>query len=79
MEVVSGTVFIGAIIAGVTEAIRSAHPAVKGWVTVAVAAAVGLAVALLDVHIGVENISPAVGIMTGLGAAGVAGIVKKIG
>lgn len=76
---VQAIVFIGAIIAGVTEAIRSLSPKVQGWVTVLVAVVVGVLIALLDKEIGVQNVSVAQGILIGLGTAGVAGTVKKIG
>ena len=71
--------FIGTVIAGVTEAIRYLVPQVNGAVTIAVAALVGLLVALVDVQLGLPNISLALGVSTGLGTAGVVGAFKRIG
>ena len=76
---VDSVVFIGAIIAGVTEAVRSLSPKVQGWVTVLVAVVVGVLIALLDKEIGVSNVSVAQGVLIGLGTAGVVGTAKKIG
>lgn len=76
---VEAVVFVGAIIAGVTEFIKNLSPQIQGAVTVAVAVAVGIVVALVDVQMGIENISIAQGIMIGLASAGVVGTAKKIG
>lgn len=80
MDVVSGILFIGAIIAGATEGIKLMFPArVQGFVTIVVAVLIGILYALLDTHIGAENVTVASGIMIALGAAGVVGTAKKIG
>lgn len=76
---IEGTVFIGAVIVAVTEAIKDLSPKVQGWITVAVAALVGLLIALIDTNIGVEDLSIAQGVLIGLSAAGVVGTVKKVG
>jgi len=73
------TIFIGAVIAGVTEAIRALSPKVKGAVTVAVAVLVGVLVALVDTQVGVKDITLAQGIVIALGTVGVVGTAKKIG
>lgn len=75
---VGGEVFIGAVIIAVTEAIKAQFPQVKGAVTVLVAALLGLVVALIDVEIGIEDLTIAAGILTGLGAAGVVTVAKKV-
>lgn len=75
----STIVFIGTLIAGVTEAIRLAVPQVNGAVTIAVAALVGLLVAVLDTAIGLPDVSIATGISTGLATAGVVAAAKRIG
>lgn len=74
-----GVLFIGTVIAAVTEAIRLEVPRVNGAVTIAVAALVGLVVALLDTQIGVQDLTVAQGILTGLSAAGVVAVAKRIG
>lgn len=72
-------VFIGLVIAGLTEAIRLSVPKVNGAVTIGIAALVGLFVALVDVQLGLPNVTLAAGISAGLAVAGVAGIAKKVG
>lgn len=74
---VDSVLFIGTVIIAITELIKYFVPKVTGPITIAVAALVGLLVALLDTNIGVVDISPALGIMTGLGAAGVVATAKK--
>ena len=73
------TVFVGAVIAGVTEALRRRFPQVSGEFTVLVAALIGGLIAVVDVWIGLPDQTVWQGIATGLGTAGVAGVVKKIG
>lgn len=79
MELISGVVFIGAVIIAVTQFIKSIAPNVNGAVTIAVAVVVGIVVALLDTHIGVVDISVAQGILIALGAVGVHTTVSQIG
>lgn len=74
------TIFIAAVIAGATEAIKSLLPGkVYGLVTVLVALAVGVVVSFIDTSMGVVDVSAAEGIMIALSAIGVVGAVKKIG
>lgn len=73
------TVFIGLVIAGVTEAIRLSVPKVNGSVTIVVAALVGFLIALVDKPIGLPNITIVAGITAGLATAGVVGIAKRFG
>lgn len=76
---VEGTLFIGAVIAGVTRAVKLLAPEkVQGIVTVIVAVLVGILVALVDTQIGVVNISVAQGIMVALGTVGVVNVVEKV-
>lgn len=80
MEPITGVLFIGAIVAGITQALKFARD--KAWLplsTVGLAVVVGLLVALLDVQIGVVDITVAQGIMIALGAVGVAGVAERIG
>lgn len=74
----SGILFIGTAIAGLTQFIKLVVPQVSGAVTIAVSAAVGLLVALLDTQLGVTLLTPAQGITAGLGAAGVVGALKQV-
>lgn len=77
---VEAALFIGAIIAGITQAIKLLVPErVEGVVTVAVAVAVGILVAIVDVLVGVQDISIAQGIMIGFGTVGVVTTASKIG
>jgi hypothetical protein len=76
---IDSVVFIGAVIIAVTAAIKDLAPKVSGWVTIFIAALLGLLVALLDTHIGIADISVAQGILTGLSAAGVHTVARQIG
>lgn len=72
--------FITAVIAGLTEALRLSFPErVNGAVTIAAAAVIGVLVAIVDTSIGLADISIAAGLMYGLGAAGITAALKKIG
>lgn len=71
-------VFIGAIIAGVTQAIKLLSPKVTGVVTIAVAIAVGILVAIVDGSIGVIDITIAEGITIALGTVGVVTAVDRV-
>jgi hypothetical protein len=75
---VESTIFIGAIIAGITQAIKSVLPQVKGWVTILIAVLVGVLVALLDEEMGIIDITVAQGIMTALGTVGVMTAVDRV-
>ncbi len=75
---VESVVFIGTIIVAITQAIKFLIPKVNGAVTIAVAALVGLVVALVDVQIGVVDLTVAQGVMTGLSAAGVVTVASRI-
>lgn len=76
---IDAAVFLGAVIIAVTSAIKDLAPKVQGWVTVAIAALLGLLLSLVDIQIGVTNITPAQGIMLGLGAVGVHTVASAIG
>lgn len=75
---IDSVLFIGTVIVAVTQFIKYLAPRVNGAWTILVAAGVGLLVSLVDVQIGVANISPAQGIMIGLAAAGVTTVASKI-
>lgn len=76
---IAGTLFIGTVIVAVVQFLKELWPdKVNGAVSIVVAALIGLLVALVDREIGVENLSIAEGILTGLSAAGVVAVAKKI-
>lgn len=74
-----GIIFIGAVVVAVVDAIKSLVPTVQGAVTVLVAALVGLLIAVIDVEIGVTNLTIAEGVLAGLAASGVVSTAKRIG
>lgn len=76
---VEGAIFIGAVVVALTDAVKDLAPKVQGSLTVLVAALLGALIALVDVQIGVANLSIAQGVLTGLAAAGTVGVAKKIG
>jgi len=71
METLSAVAFIGTIVVAGTQAVKLLVPQVNGAATILVAAILGLLVAAVDVHIGLNDISLALGVLTGLGASGV--------
>lgn len=80
MEVISATVFIGAVIVGFTELLKRLNA--KDWtgaVIIVVAAVVGALVGVLDVHIGLTDITVAQGALAGLAASGAYQVAKQIG
>lgn len=79
MELVQASIFIPLLIVAVTQLIKMALPTVKGWLTVVVALVIGIAVALLDTSIGVQNITVAQGIVYALGAIGITTVFSKAG
>lgn len=72
------TIFIGAIIAGVTQAVKLISPKIGGIVTVLVAVVVGIVIALIDTQIGVLDITIAQGIFIALGTVGVVTAVDRV-
>lgn len=73
-----GTLFIGAVIAGVTQFIKLVAPKVSGALTIVAAVAVGVLIALLDKEIGVVDLTVAEGVLTALGAVGVVAVAEKV-
>ena len=79
MEALSSVVIVGLIVVGVVDALKDLSPKVTGFVTVVVAALVGLLWALVDGPLGfVPDLTIAQGISAGLVASGAAGLAKKI-
>lgn len=71
--------FVGAVVVAVVDAVKSLFPDVKGAITVLLAVAVGVLVALVDVEIGVADLTLAEGVMLGLAASGTVSVAKRIG
>lgn len=76
---IEAAIFIPLIIIAVTQMIKMALPQINGFVTVLVALAVGLVVALIDTAIGVRDITIAEGLINALGAVGITAIASKAG
>lgn len=77
---VEGLFFIATLILAITQAVKLLFPdKVNGATTIFVAAGVGLLVALVDVQIGVQDLTIAEGILAGLSAAGIAAAASKAG
>jgi len=77
MELVAASLFIPLVIVAVVQMVKMAAPGVVGWATIVVAFAVGVLVALVDVYIGVTDISVAQGLLYALGAIGLTSTFKK--
>ncbi len=77
---IEGSVFIGAVVVGITEFIkRIADRDWRGATLIVLAALVGLFVSVFAVYLGVAALSIAKGIMIGLAAAGVYQVARQIG
>ncbi len=76
---VDSVLFIGAVIAGVTQLIKGLSPKVSGPMTVVVAVLVGILVAIIDKEVGVADITIAQGIMTAFGVAGIVSTAQNVG
>lgn len=79
MELVQASLFIPLLIVAVTQLVKMALPTVVGWFTVVVAFVVGIVVALVDTHIGVQDITIAQGVVYSLGAIGITTVFSKAG
>lgn len=79
MELVQASLFIPLLIVALVQLVKMALPTVTGWLTVVVALVVGVVVALVDTHIGVQDITVAQGIVYALGAIGISTAFSKAG
>lgn len=79
MELVQATIFIPLLIIAVTQIVKMFVPAVNGAITILVALALGVVVALVDTHIGVADINIAQGVVLALGAVGITVLASKAG
>jgi hypothetical protein len=75
---IDSTVFIGAMIIAIVQAIKEVVPGVSGAITTAVAIVVGALVAVFAPHIGVADISVSQGILTGLASVGVHTVASAV-
>ena len=69
--------FISIVILALTEMVKTLLPSVRGWLTIAIAIAVGVLVSLFGGYLGLPDISVAEGIVSALGAVGVSTVAKK--
>lgn len=76
---VEATLFIPLIIIAITQMIKMAFPQITGFLTIIVAFAVGILVALIDTSIGVVDVTIAQGLVYALGAIGVTAVAAKAG
>lgn len=79
MEVVPAAVFVPFLIIAATQVIKMYVPKVNGAVTILVALALGVLVALLDTHIGVSDINVANGLVLAGAAVGIVVTASKAG
>jgi hypothetical protein len=75
---IDGSIFIGAIIIAITQAVRILSPAVNGIVTMVVAVLTGIIVALVSSPIGLTHITVAQGILIALGSIGVHTVASSV-
>lgn len=76
---IEGAVFIGAVIIALTQLVKLLAPNINGALTIAVAAALGVLIALIDTEIGVVDLSVAEGVLIALGAVGVHTTARQVG
>lgn len=78
-ELIDAALFIGVVIVGITQAIKTLIPAINGAFTIGVAVLSGVLVAVVDQEIGVTDISIAQGIMIAIGSVGGVTALGKFG
>lgn len=72
--------FISVVIIALTQMVKMALPErVYGFVTILIALAIGLLVAIFDTALGIEDITIAEGIVAALGAIGISTVASKAG
>lgn len=76
---VETTLFISVVIIALVQMLKQAIPGIQGWVTILIAFAVGIVVALLATALGLVPISIAQGILAALGAIGITATASKAG
>lgn len=76
---VEAVFFLSLVLVAVVQMIKMALPTVQSWLTIVVAVGLGIALAFIDVHIGVTDITIAQGIVIALGAVGISVAAEKAG
>ena len=76
---VEAAIFIPLIIVAITQMIKMALPQINGFVTILIAFVVGIIVAVIDVQIGVQDITIAQGLVAALSAVGITTVAAKAG
>jgi uncharacterized membrane protein len=76
---VEATIFIPLLIIAVPQIIKMGFPQITGFLTILVAFVVGVVVALVDVEIGVTDVTIAQGLVYALGAVGITAVAAKAG
>lgn len=77
---VEGTVFIGAVVVGLTEFFKRLYDGdIRGVLLIVSAAVVGALVGVFDTQLGVSSLTVAQGVMAGLAAAGVYQVARQVG
>lgn len=76
---VDATLFIGAVIAGMTQLLKTTFPKISGSWTIVTAVLVGVLVAVIDKEVGVTDVTIAQGVMIAFGTAGVVGTAQMVG
>lgn len=79
MELVQAGIFIPLLILAVTQMIKMLLPTVQGWVTIIVALLIGVVVGIVDIYVGVQDISIAQGVVFALEAVGLSVVASKAG
>lgn len=76
---IDATILIPLLIIAVTQMVKMALPQVTGFITILIALVIGVLVAVLDVPMGIADITIAQGLYYGLGAVGITALASKAG
>jgi len=75
---IEAEIFIPLLIIAIVQALKEVLP-IKGYITILVAFVVATVVAIVDVKIGVEDVTVAQSLVLALGAVGISTVASKIG
>lgn len=76
---IEAAIFIPLVIVALTQMVKMVLPKIEGFVTIIIAFAAGIVVAIIDTTIGVADITIAQGLVFALGAIGVTVLASKAG
>lgn len=76
---IEAAIFIPFLIVAVTQMVKMALPQVTGFVTIVIAFVVGFVVAIVDTHIGVQDVTIAQGLVLAGSAVGISALASKAG